>query len=143
MEAETVGMEAQVTWVTGRRFVGKASSGHGIVVDGGSEKLGCSPMELVLIGMAGCTAYDVVGILQKKRQSVTSLEVQARAERAPEPPQVFTRIEIEYVVRGQELSAKALEDAIRLSKDKYCSASIMLGKTAEITTSYRIEEDQE
>jgi putative redox protein len=81
--------------------------------------------------------------LQKKRQNVSSLEVQARAERAPEPPQVFTRIEIEYVVRGQDLSTKALEDAIRLSKEKYCSASIMLGKTAEITTSYRIEEGQE
>lgn len=135
-------MEAQVTWVAERRFVGKASSGHGLVVDGSAEKLGCSPMELVLIGMAGCTAYDVIDILQKKRQKVSSLEVQARAERASAPPQVFTRIEIEYVVRGQGLSVKALEDAIRLSKEKYCSASIMLGKTAEITTSYRIEESQ-
>jgi putative redox protein len=137
-----MGMEAQVTWVKDRRFIGKASSGHGIVVDASAEKLGCSPMELVLIGMAGCTAYDVIDILQKKRQSVDSLEVQARAERAPEPPQVFTRIEIEYVVRGQGLKATALEDAIRLSKEKYCSASIMLGKTAEITTTYRIEESQ-
>lgn len=136
-------MEAQVTWVEERRFVGQASSGHGIVVDGSAEKLGCSPMELVLIGMAGCTAYDVIAILEKKRQTVSSLEVRARAERAPEPPQVFTRIDLEYVVRGQGLTAKAVEDAIRLSKEKYCSASIMLGKTAEITTAYRIEESQE
>jgi putative redox protein len=133
-------MEAQVTWLEDRRFVGQASSGHGIVVDASAEKLGCSPMELVLLGMAGCTAYDV--IVQRKRLSVDSLEVLARAERAPEPPRVFTRIEIEYVVRGQGLKAKALEDAIRLSKEKYCSASIMLGKSAEITTTYRIEESE-
>jgi putative redox protein len=138
-----MGMEAKVTWVEERRFVGKASSGHAVVADAGAEKVGCSPMELVLIGMAGCTAYDVIDILQKKRQSISSLEVQARAERAPEPPRVFTRIEIEYVARGKGLKAKALEDAIRLSKEKYCSASIMLGKTAEITTSYRIEESEE
>jgi putative redox protein len=93
--------------------------------------------------MAGCTAYDVIGILEKKRQSVSSLEVHARAERAPEPPQVFTRIEIEYVVRGHGIKAKALEDAIRLSKETYCSASIMLAKTADITTTYRIEDLQE
>jgi putative redox protein len=136
-------MEADVTWIEERRFVGKASSGHGIVVDGSAEKLGCSPMELVLIGMAGCTAYDVLDILQKKRQRVSSLEVYARADRAPEPPQVFSRIEIEYRVWGQDLKPKALEDAIRLSKEKYCSASIMLGKTAEITTTYRIEGSQE
>jgi putative redox protein len=135
-------MEAQVTWLEDRRFVGQASSGHGIVVDASAEKLGCSPMELVLLGMAGCTAYDVIDILQRKRLSVDSLEVLARAERAPEPPRVFTRIEIEYVVRGQGLKAKALEDAIRLSKEKYCSASIMLGKSAEITTTYRIEESE-
>jgi putative redox protein len=136
-----MGMEAKVTWVEERRFVGKASSGHAVVADAGAEKVGCSPMELVLIGMAGCTAYDVIDILQKKRQSISSLEVQARAERAPEPPRVFTRIEIEYVARGKGLKAKALEDAIRLSKEKYCSASIMLGKTAEITTSYEIEDE--
>lgn len=135
-----MGVEAQVTWVEERRFVGKATSGHGVVVDASAEKLGCSPMELVLIGMAGCTAYDVLDILQKKRQRVSSLEVRARAERAPEPPQVYTRIEIEYVVRGHALKAKAVEDAIRLSKETYCSASIMLGKTAEIATTYRIED---
>ena len=134
-------MLAQVTWVEDKRFVGRASSGHAIVVDGSAEKLGSSPMELLLIGMAGCTAYDVMSILEKKRQNVTGLEVSARAERAEEPPRVYTKIEVEYVLRGREIKPKAVEDAIHLSEEKYCSASIMLGKTAQISTSYRIEEE--
>lgn len=136
-----IDLEAKVTWVEERRFIGKASSGHAIVVDGSAEKQGPSPMELLLIGMAGCTAYDVIGILQKKRQAVTSLEVNASAERADEPPRVYTAIDVEYLVRGRNINPKAVEDAIRLSKETYCSASIMLGKTARITTSYRIEEE--
>ena len=132
--------EAKVTWVEDRRFVGRASSGHAIVVDASAEKLGPSPMELLLIGMVGCTGHDVVDILHKKRQAVTSLEVSARAERAAEPPRVYTAIELEYVVRGRDLKPKAVEDAICLSKGKYCSASAMLEKTAQITTSYRIED---
>jgi putative redox protein len=131
--------EAKVTWVEERRFVAQASSGHGLVVDGSAEKLGPSPMELVLIGMVGCTAYDVISILEKKRQSVSGLEVSARAERAGDPPRVYTEIEVEYLVRGQGVKPKAVEDAIRLSKEKYCSASIMLAKTARIRTDYRIE----
>ena len=134
-------MEAKVTWTQDRRFVGQASSGHAIVVDGSAEKVGPSPMELVLIGLVGCTAYDVIGILQKKRQAVAGLQVSARAERADDPPRVYTAIEVEYVVRGRGIKPKAVEDAIRLSKETYCSASIMLGKTAHITTSYRIEEE--
>lgn len=134
-------MKAKVTWVEDRRFMGQSPSGHGIVVDASGEKLGPSPMELLLIGMAGCTAYDVVSILEKKRQSLTGLEVSAWAERADEPPRVYTSIKIEYVVRGPGVKAKAVEDAIRLSKEKYCSASIMLGKTARIVTSYRIVEE--
>jgi putative redox protein len=134
-------MEAKVTWVEDRRFVGQASSGHAIVLDGSTDKLGPSPMELLLIGMAGCTAYDVASILEKKRQTVSSLEVSARAERAEEPPRVFTRIEVEYVVRGRGIKPKAVEDAIHLSEEKYCSASIMLGQTAQISTSYRIENE--
>lgn len=136
-----MGVEARVTWVEDQRFVGSASSGHAVVVDGSAEKQGPSPMELLLIGMAGCTAYDVVGILEKKRQRVTGLEVSARAERADEPPRVYTAIHVEYVVRGRGIKPKAVEDAIRLSEQKYCSASVMLGKTARITTSYRILED--
>lgn len=133
--------EAQVTWVEDKRFVGHASSGHAVIVDASAEKMGSSPMELVLIGMAGCTAYDVANILEKKRQAVTGLEVSARAERAAEPPRVYTDIQVEYVVRGRNIQAKAVEDAIRLSEEKYCSASIMLGKTAHITTSYRIVDE--
>ena len=133
-------MEAQVTWVEDKRFVGHASSGHAVVVDGSEEKRGPSPMELVLIGTLGCTAYDVVNILKKKRQAVTGVEVSAQARRADQPPRVFTEIELEYVVRGQSVSTKAVEDAIRLSERKYCSATKMVGKTAHITTSYRIEE---
>jgi putative redox protein len=134
-------VEARVTWVQDRRFIGQSSSGHGVVVDGSAEKLGPSPMELVLIGLVGCTAYDVASILEKKRQVVTGLEVSASAERAAEPPRVYTAIEVEYVVRGRDIKAKAVEDAIQLSEEKYCSVSIMLGKTARITTSYRIEEE--
>ncbi len=133
-------VEAKVTWVEERRFIGQASSGHAIVVDGSPQKLGPSPMELLLIGMAGCTAYDVVDILHKKRQAVTGLEVIARAGRAEEHPRVYTEIDVEYIVRGREIKPKAVEEAIRLSQEKYCSASIMLGKTAQITTHYRIEE---
>jgi putative redox protein len=131
--------EAKVTWVEDRRFLGHATSGHAIVLDGSAEKVGPSPMELVLVGLVGCTAYDVISILQKKRQAVTGLEVRAQAERAAEPPRVYTDIHVEYVVHGNGIRPKAVEDAIRLSKEKYCSASIMLGKTAHITTSYRIE----
>jgi putative redox protein len=135
-----VTIEAKVTWVEDRRFVGQASSGHAVVVDASTQKLGSSPMELVLIGLAGCTGQDVVGILHKKRQIVTGLEVIARAERADEPPRVYTSIDVEYVVRGRDLKPKAVEDAVRLSEEKYCSVSIMLAKTAHITTRYRIEE---
>jgi putative redox protein len=133
-------MEARVTWVEEKRFVGHASSGHAVVVDGSEEKKGPSPMELVLIGTLGCTAYDVVNILEKKRQAVTGVEVRAQTRRADQPPRVFTEIEIEYVVRGQNVAAKAVEDAIRLSERKYCSATSMLKKSAHITTSYCIEE---
>jgi putative redox protein len=132
---------AKVTWVEDKRFVGRASSGHAIVVDASAEKLGSSPMELLLIGMAGCTAYDVMSILEKKRQSVTGLEVRAQAERAEEPPKVYTTIQVEYVLLGRDIKPKAVEDAIRLSEEKYCSASVMLGKMAQISTSYRIEEE--
>ena len=135
-------VEARVGWVEDQRFVGQASSGHGIVVDASEEKLGPSPMELILIGLAGCTAYDVLSILEKKRQAVTGLVVNVRGERAESPPRVYTAIHMEYFVRGREVKRKAVEDAIRLSKQTYCSASIMLGKTAEITTSYQIEEEK-
>src|SRR5208282_2672407 len=124
-------MEARATWLEKQRFDGIASSGHSIVVDGNSAA-GNSPMELVLIGLCGCTGYDVVSILQKKREPLTSLEVRAEGERAPGPPSVYTRIKLIYRVSGN-VSRKAVEDAVRLSKEKYCSVSAMLEKTAKIT----------
>ncbi len=133
-------VQARVTWVENRRFVGHASSGHAIVIDGSPDKLGPSPMELVLLGLIGCSAFDVIDILEKKKQAVSSFEVIAQAERAVDHPRVYTAIAVEFVVRGQAIKAKAVEDAIRLSMDKYCSVAGMLNKTAQITTSYRIEE---
>lgn len=124
--------EAKTTWIEKQRFNGIASSGHSIIVDG-DKAGGNSPMELVLIGLCGCTGYDVVSILQKKREAFTSLEVRAVAERAAEPPSVYTDIKLIYRVGGK-VSRKAIEDAVRLSKEKYCSVSAMLAKTAKITT---------
>jgi putative redox protein len=124
--------EAKTIWTQNHRFNGTASSGHSIVVDG-DKAAGNSPMELVLIGLCGCTGYDVVSILQKKREPFTSVEVSAQAERASDPPSVYTEIKLTYRVGG-EVSRKAVEDAVNLSKEKYCSVSAMLEKTAKITT---------
>jgi putative redox protein len=137
---------AQVTWVgPGLRHVGEGSQGPAIIVDHAlpeeeREEGGPRPMELLLIGLAGCTAMDVVSILQKKRQPVTGLETKVTAERAEEHPKVYTRIHVEYVVKGQGVKPEAVERAIELSETKYCSAMTMLRQAAEITTSYRIEE---
>ena len=122
---------AKTTWIEKQRFNGVSDSGHSIVVDG-DKATGNSPMELVLIGLCGCTGYDVVSILQKKREAFTSLEVSAEAERATEPPRVYTHIKLLYRIGGK-VSRKAVEDAVRLSKEKYCSVSAMLAKTAKIT----------
>jgi len=127
--------EASVTWIEEQRFDGRASSGHQITVDG-EKKTGNSPMELVLIGLCGCTGYDVVSILRKKREPFTGLEVRAEAERAAQPPSVFTRIKLIYRVSGK-VSPKAVEDAVKLSEDKYCSVAAMLKQSAQI--SYEIE----
>jgi putative redox protein len=125
-------IEASVNWSDLDRFIGQASSRHAIVVDAGKEKTANSPVELVLIALCGCTASDVVGILRKKREPFTGLEVYAKGERATEYPTVFTEIHLTYRVRGK-VSQKAMEDAVRLSKEKYCSVSAMLEKTAKIT----------
>ena len=125
-------MKASAAWTDQARFVGIAGSGHAVVTDAAStDKTANSPMELVLIGLCGCTATDVVSILQKKREPFTSLEVRAEAEQAAEPPKVYTSIRLVYSVRGN-VSKKSMEDAVRLSKEKYCSVSAMLEKTAEI-----------
>jgi putative redox protein len=129
-------IEAAVNWTDHERYVGAASSRHSVVMDTAAEKTASTPMELVLIALCGCTASDVVGILRKKRELFTALEVRAKAERADGHPAVYTSIHLTYVVRG-EVSKKAMEDAVRLSKEKYCSVSAMLEKTAKIT--YTIE----
>ena len=123
---------ARATWIEKQRFHGVSDSGHTIVVDG-DKTTGNSPMELVLIGLCGCTGYDVVSVLQKKREPFTSIEVRAEAERAPGPPSVYSEIKLTYRVGGK-VNHKAVEDAVRLSKEKYCSVSAMLDKTAKITT---------
>lgn len=127
--------EAHATWIDEYRFNAAATSGHSIVVDG-DKKAGNSPMELVLIGLCGCTGYDVASILRKKREAFTSLEVRAEAERVASPPSVYTEIKLIYRVGGK-VSHKAVEDAVRLSEEKYCSVSAMLQKTAKI--SFEIE----
>ena len=126
-------VSAKAQWTDGERFLGEATSRHAIVMDAAAEKTANTPMELVLIALCGCTAYDVVSILRKKREPLTSLEVRAQAERAAEPPSVYTEINLTYRVGGK-VSPKAAEDAVRLSKEKYCSVSAMLGKTARITS---------
>jgi putative redox protein len=127
--------EARASWKHDQEFEGVASSGHKIVLDG-DKKAGNSPMELVLIALCGCTGYDVVSILTKKREPFTSIEVRAEAERAASPPTVYTDIKLVYRVGGK-VSHKAVEDAVRLSEEKYCSVAAVLNKTAKI--SYRIE----
>jgi putative redox protein len=123
---------AKTIWAGGERFIGQASSGHAMVVDASSEKTANSPVELVLIALCGCTASDVVGILRKKREPFTSLEVRAHGERATGYPAVFTGIKLTYRVGGK-VTHKSVEDAVKLSKEKYCSVSAMLEKTAKIT----------
>jgi putative redox protein len=129
-------IEASVNWTDQDRFVGAATSRHSIVMDAATEKTANSPMELVLLALCGCTASDVVGILRKKREPFTALEVRAKAERADGYPAVYTSIHLTYSVHGP-VARKAMEDAVRLSKEKYCSVSAMLEKTAKIT--YSIE----
>lgn len=130
-------MRTRIRWVEGVSFVGEAGSGHAVVIDGapesGGRNLGMRPMEMVLTGAAACTAFDVVFILRKGRQPVADVVVTADAERAPEEPKVFTRIHLVYTVAGRGLDPKQVERAVKLSKEKYCSATIMLAKTAEIT----------
>ena len=128
---------ASAIWTDKERFLGVATSGHAIAIDAAKDKTASSPMELVLIGLCSCTASDVVGILRKKREPFTRLEVSAEAERAPEPPAVYTSIKLHYRVGGK-VARKAVEDAVRLSKEKYCSVSQMLAKTATITAEIEI-----
>lgn len=137
-------MKTRVKWVEGVSFVAETGSGHAVVVDGapeaGGRNIGMRPMELVLAGTATCSAFDVVWILKKARQPVTDCVVEAEAERAPVEPKVFTRIHLKYVIAGRGLDAHQVERAVKLSKEKYCSATTMMERTAEITYEVAIVE---
>jgi putative redox protein len=143
---EDPSMECKVQWLpaSGMAFVAETGSGHLLTMDGapdgGGRNLAPRPMETLLAGTGGCTAYDVVLILRRGRHDVTGCEVRLHAERAEADPKVFTKLHMHFVVRGRGLPAAAVERAIALSHEKYCSATIMLGKTAEVTTSHEIVE---
>lgn len=132
---------ASAIWTDRERFVAEATSRHAIVMDAGTEKTANSPMELVLIALCGCTASDVVGILRKKREPFTHLEVRAEGERATGYPAVYKEIKLTYRVSGK-VSRKSVEDAVRLSKEKYCSVSAMLEKTAKISVNIELTDNE-
>jgi putative redox protein len=135
-------MKARVKWVEDVTFIGESGSGHAVVMDGppedGGRNRGVRPMEMLLIGMGGCTAFDVVHILKKARQPVADCVVELEAERASQSPKVFTRIHVHYKVVGDALKEAQVRRAVALSTEKYCSASIMLGRTADITHDFEI-----
>ena len=137
-------MECKISWLasTGMAFMAETGTGHILNMDGapeaGGRNLAPRPMELMLAGAGGCTAFDVVLILQRSRQAVTGCEVSVKAERAESDPKVFTKINLHFLVKGSNLDPSKVERAIALSHDKYCSATAMLGKTAEITYSFEV-----
>ncbi len=135
-------MKAKITWINGRAFLGESGSGHAIVMDGapesGGRNIGVRPMEMMLLGLGGCTAFDVVMILEKSREKVTGCEVALEAERASEDPKVFTSVKLVYNLRGVDLKPAVVERAIKLSAEKYCSASKMFEKTATIEHEWKI-----
>ncbi len=137
-------MQARIKWIENVAFLGETGSGHAVLMDGapegGGRNLGPRPMELVLIGTGGCTAYDVVHILKKSRAEISDCVAEIQAERADEDPKVFTKIHFHFIVTGKNLKPEQVERAIHLSAEKYCSASIMLGKTAAITHDFEIRE---
>jgi len=138
-------MKATVRWLDGARFAGESGSGHTVVMDGppdsGGRNAGVRPMEMLLLGLGGCTAFDVVLILRRGRHAVTGCEVEVDAERATTEPKVFTRLRLHYTLRGHGLPEKAVERAIQLSTDKYCSATVMFAKTATIEHGFTIIEE--
>ncbi len=131
---------ATARWEGGMKFDAEAGSGFSLRMDSGEESTGFSPMELILVGLAGCTGMDVISILQKKRQPVTGFEVRVVGRRAESHPKVYTEIDVEYEVEGQGVDPQAVERAIELSRDKYCSVSNMLKRVAALNHSYRIVE---
>lgn len=138
-------MKARVQWLDGRAFVGESGSGHAVVMDGspeaGGRNIGVRPMEMLLMGLGGCTAFDIVMILERMREKVTALDIELEAERATEDPKVFTHVKLIYKLRGRGLKPANVERAVKLSAEKYCSASLMIGKTAKIEHDWVIEEE--
>lgn len=138
-------MKARVKWVEQVSFLGESESGHAVLMDGapaaGGRNLGPRPMEMLLLGAGGCTSFDVIAILKKSRQAVTDCYVELEAERAETDPKVFTKIHMHFVVKGKDIKPEAVEKAIKLSAEKYCSASIMLGKTAAITHDFEVVQE--
>lgn len=138
-------MKARVKWAEARTFVGTSGTGHNIVLGTGHDGSGTpgpSPMELLLIGTAGCSAYDVVSILQKQRQRIEDVDVEVEAERAETDPKVFTKIHLHFIVKGRGISADKVERAISLSVDKYCSASAMMATTATVTHDFEAHDTE-
>ncbi|MCG6937817.1 MAG: OsmC family protein [Gammaproteobacteria bacterium] len=137
-------MKAVVKWLDNMSFVGESESGHSVVMDGppddGGRNLGVRPMEMVLLGMGGCTAFDVVLILQRQRQAITDCQVELSAERAETVPKVFTKIHVHYIVKGKSLDEKKVARAVEMTAEKYCSVSVMLSKSADITHDFEIME---
>lgn len=138
-------MKARVQWLDGRAFVGESGSGHAVVMDGspgsGGRNIGVRPMEMLLLGLGGCTAFDIVMILERMREKVTGLDIALEGERAAEDPKVFTHVKLVYKITGRKLKPASVERAVKLSAEKYCSASAMFGKTAKIEHSFEIIED--
>ncbi len=137
-------MNTTVRWIDNMMMVGESASGHAIVMDGpeelGGNNLGVRPMEMLLLGMGGCTTVDVISMLKKMREEVADCKCEISAQRADEHPKVFTKIHIHFVVSGSNLNEKKVDKAVTLSAEKYCSASIMLGKSATITHDFEINE---
>ena len=138
-------MKARVQWLDGRAFVGESGSGHAVVMDGapesGGRNVGVRPMEMLLLGLGGCTAFDIVMILERMREKVTGLDNALEAERAGEDPKVFTHVKLIYKVTGRNLKPANVERAVNLSAEKYCSATAMFEKTAKIEHSFEIIEE--
>ena len=138
-------MKTQIKWMQDVSFKGKSESGHEVILDGpeelGGKDLGMRPMEMILIGMGGCTSFDVVTILKRSRQQITGCIAEIDAVRADAIPKVFTSIHIHFLIKGIDLQKKAVERAVELSANKYCSASIMLGKSVKITHDFVISEE--
>lgn len=137
-------MEARVKWHEGMAFIAESGSGHALVLDGppdiGGKNLGVRPMEMILLGMGGCTGIDVVHILKKSRQDVEDVDIRLSAERAESDPKVFTKIHVHFIITGRKLNEKQVARSVQLTAEKYCSASIMLSASVEITHGYEIIE---